>query len=105
MSFQVVFSAVARDDLARLYDHLLSRAEYVEDLELAERALDTIFEALGALAATPFLFRKVGGTGHALRRELVVSFGSSGYVLQYEIAGPALVVVLAVRHQREEDRH
>ena len=38
-----------------------------------------------------------------LRRELVVPFGASGYVLKYEIASPAEVVVLAARHQHEAD--
>lgn len=32
-------------------------------------------------------------------------FGSTGHVMLYEIDSPALVVVLAVRHQREEDYH
>ncbi|MBK1615311.1 plasmid stabilization protein [Rubrivivax gelatinosus] len=105
MSFRVAFSQTAKDDLGRLYDHLLERAEYLEDLDLAERAVEAILNAATALASTPFLFRKVAGPGRALRRELVVPFGAAGYVLQYEIAGPELVVVLAVRHQREEDRH
>lgn len=105
MSFRVAYSETAKDDLGRLYDHLLERAEYLEDLDLAERAIEAILSAATALASTPFLFRKVPGPGRALRRELVVPFGAAGYVLQYEIAGPELVVVLAIRHQREEDRH
>ena len=58
-----------------------------------------------ALANTPFLFRRAAGSRSALRRELVVPFGASGYVLKYEIASPQLVVVLAVRHQHEADDH
>jgi hypothetical protein len=45
----------------------------------------------------------VAGSRNALRRELVIPFGASGYVLKYEIASPQLVVVLAVRHQHETD--
>lgn len=105
MTFQVIVETAAEEDLVRLYDHLLERAEYAEDLELAHRALDAIRNAMTALSMTPFIFRKVGRGGSSLRRELIVPFGRSGYVVQYEIAGPELVVVLAVRHQREEDYH
>ncbi|HMO49280.1 MAG TPA: type II toxin-antitoxin system RelE/ParE family toxin [Rubrivivax sp.] len=104
MRFAVEFTPAARGDLRRLYGHLLERAETVDDLQLAERALAVIeTAALTQLARTPFIFRKA--EGGSLRRELLVPFGASGYVVLYEIADPALVVVLAVRHQREEDYH
>jgi plasmid stabilization system protein ParE len=105
VTFQVIVEAVAEEDLARLFDHLLERAEYAEDLELAHRALEAIRNAMAALATTPLIFRKVAGAAGSLRRQLIVPFGNSGYVVQYEVAGPELVVVLAIRHQREEDYH
>jgi plasmid stabilization system protein ParE len=55
------------------------------------------------LAATPYSFRKAGKI--PTRRELIIPFGATGYVALYEIANPSSVVVLAVRHQREEDYH
>jgi hypothetical protein len=58
-----------------------------------------------SLARAPFLFRKADGSRNTLRRELLVPFGASGYVLKYEIASPQLVVVLAVRHEHEADYH
>lgn len=71
-------------------------------LLLAERALAAIeIAALTRLGNTPFLFREAGGS--ALRRELLAPSVAAGYVVLYEIAGPALVVALAARHQREED--
>ncbi|URI10597.1 type II toxin-antitoxin system RelE/ParE family toxin [Aquincola tertiaricarbonis] len=103
MTFRVVLGPEANADLQRLYQYLLDRAEYVEDLEVADRALQAVEEAMIALAKAPFLFRKEAGSRSQLRRELVVPFGASGYVLKYEIASPALVVVLAVRHQHEAD--
>ena len=103
MTFRVVVGPEASADLQRLYQYLLDRAEYVEDLELAERALQAIEEAMKALAKVPFLFRKETESRSPLRRELVVPFGTSGYVLKYEIASPTLGVVLAVRHQHEGD--
>lgn len=42
MSFVVRYRRSARDDLARLYEHLLERATTAEDLDLAERALEAI---------------------------------------------------------------
>jgi plasmid stabilization system protein ParE len=103
MTYRVIFARHAKADLNRLHDYLIERAEYIEDLEIAEQAVDAITSAISALAATPFLFRKTSRS--SFRRELVVPFGSSGYVVAYEIAGPELVVVLAIRHQREEDYH
>jgi plasmid stabilization system protein ParE len=103
MTFAVLVEPEAKADLLRLYEFLLRRAQYVEDLEVADRALHAIDVAMASLATTPFLFRKVAGARSALRRELVVPFGSSGYVVRYEIATPELVVVLAVRHQHEGD--
>lgn len=103
--YEVVFTEKARSDLQRLYGHLLDRAQTLEDLELAERALLAIESAVDLhLSRTPFIYRKAAG-GNSLRRELIIPFGASGYVALYEIAQPGLVVVLAVRHQREEDFH
>lgn len=103
MTFTVVVEPEAKADLLRLYEYLLERAEYVEDLDVADRALHAIEAGLGALERTPFLFRKAEGERSALRRELVIPFGASGYVVKYEIASPRLVVILAVRHQHEAD--
>lgn len=103
MTFTVVVEPEAKADLLRLYEYLIERAQYAEDLDVAERTLQAIDAALGALGRTPFLFRKVEGERSALRRELVIPCGASGYVVKYEIASPQLVVVLAVRHQHEAD--
>ena len=102
MSFDVLFTPEANDDLVRLFDFLLDRAETLEDLELANTAIEAIRSALvNQLAASPYSFRKAGQ--RSTRRELIIPFGATGYVALYEIANPSTVVVLAVRHQREED--
>ena len=104
MSFDVRFSEAAHDDLAHLFDFLLDRAETVEVLDLAQAAIEAIRSAaLNQLAATPYSFRKAGKS--PTRRELIIPFGATGYVAVYEIAGPSSVVLLAARHQREEDYH
>ena len=104
MTFAVRFSAAADDDLTRLFDFLLDRAETVEDLDRAQAAIEAIRSAAQhQLAATPYSFRKTGKS--PTRRELIIPFGATGYIALYEIASPSSVLVLAVRHQREEDYH
>ncbi len=104
MSFDVRFGAAADDDLAQLFDFLLDRAKTLEDLDMAQAAIEAVRSAaLSQLAATPYSFRKAGKS--PTRRELIIPFGATGYVALYEIASPSSVVVLAVRHQREEDYH
>lgn len=52
----------------------------------------------------PFSCRKIDENNPFLR-ELIVSFGASGYVLLFEIESVDQVTLLTVRHQREEDYH
>ena len=102
--FAVRYTDAARDDLLRLFDFLLDRAQTSEDFTHAQRAVDAIGEAVeGHLGRTPFIFRKIGAS--PFLRELVIPFGRSGYVVLYEIRDGAAVDILAVRHQREDDYH
>ncbi|KQW67777.1 MULTISPECIES: type II toxin-antitoxin system RelE/ParE family toxin [Sphaerotilaceae] len=103
MSFVVRYSASARHDLTRLYEYLLDRATSVEDLDLAERALGAITGAVESLRRSPFIYRKADED--PFLRELLIPFGSSGYVTLFEIEDAATVTVLAVRHQLEDDYH
>ena len=104
MSFVVELSPTAQADLERLFDFLLDHAQTTEDLDRAQAAIDTIRVVMGQqLAITPFSFRKAAHS--PAQRELIVPFGGTGYVALYEIVSPSKVVVLAVRHQREEDYH
>ena len=103
MSFAVRYSAAAREDLRRLYEYLLDRAKTVEDLELAERALSAVVESVDRLGPSPFIHRKSGSS--AFLRELLIPFGSSGYVALFEIEDASTVTILAVRHQLEDDYH
>ena len=104
MSFLVRYSAGAREDLKRLYGYLLERAQTVEDLELAERAYDAIVDAVEHhLSLRPFVYRKAGSS--PFLRELLIPFGSAGYVALFEIEDAATVTILAVRHQLEDDYH
>lgn len=103
-AFRVRYTAAARDDLLRLFDFLLNRAQTVEDFDLAQRAIDTITHELEMhLSRSPFIFRKASKS--PFLRELVIAFGSNGYVALYEIQDAKTVNILAVRHQLEDDYH
>lgn len=104
MNFVVELSPSAEADLERLFDFLLDAADTTEDLDRAQAAIEAIRSITRhQLAMTPFSFRKAAQ--NPLQRELIIPFGSSGHVALYEIAGASKVVVLAVRHQREQDYH
>jgi plasmid stabilization system protein ParE len=103
VSFVVRLTPGALDDLQRLYEHLLEQARTVEDLAQAELAQAAVLSGLRRLEQTPFLYRKAADS--AFLRELILPFGSSGYVALYEVVDARHVDVLALRHQREDDYH
>ena len=105
MTFTVVFSEAAAQDLEELFDFVLQRELSSEtgDLDLPSRALQAIKDGIAFLAISPFACRKAGSS--PFLRELVIPFGRSGYVALYEIVDPSTVVVGAVRHQLEDDYH
>jgi plasmid stabilization system protein ParE len=99
--FVVRFTEEAEADLLRLFDYLLE-----QDISAAARAELAIAKAVELLEIFPFSCRKaVGGAGDSFLRELIIPFGSSGYVALFDIEGDGYVTILAVRHQREDDYH
>ena len=104
MSYAVEFTQGAEDELVRLYDFLLDRAETLEALNVADEAVNVIRQAaLSHLSMTPYSYRKVGA--RSTLRELIIPFGTTGYILRFDIRSPELVLVIGARHQREEDFH
>lgn len=105
MIYTVLFSAAADEDLQRLFDFVLQRELESEsgDLGIPERALQAIKDGIGFLTSSPFACRKVGDSPFV--RELVITFGSSGYVALFEIVDNSTVIIGAIRHQREDDYH
>ena len=97
--YRVRVTPEAEADLLRLYDFLLER-----DIGAAGHALQAIEEGFRLLAFSPFSCRKALRANPMLR-ELLIPFGSAGYVALFEIDGRNTVTVLAVRHQREDDYH
>jgi plasmid stabilization system protein ParE len=100
VTFRVRFTPDAVADLDRLYDFLLEDAHV--SAEIAERALVGLRNGIALLEASPFSCRKATARNPFLR-ELIVPFGSAGYVVLFEIEDERTVTILALRHQREED--
>ena len=99
MSYQVRYTKEAKEDLLRLYRFLLDH-----DLQTARRACKAISKSIEFLRDFLFSCRKVMFDNPFLR-EMVISFGTSGYVALFEIEDNRIVTILAIRHQREDDYH
>ena len=101
MVYELIFADSAKKDLNRLHAFAADI-----DPEMGERALASIASALQILTRHPYACRKAHNAefGSGLR-ELIIDFGSSGYLVLFEILGNETVLVLAARHQRESDYH
>jgi plasmid stabilization system protein ParE len=97
--YRVRLTLEALEDLKRL------QAFPIEKDPAAARAVDAIETCFGLLEYSPVSCRKAWPGNRPLLRELVIPFGSAGYVALFEIDGPSHVSIVAVRHQREADYH
>ena len=90
---EIVYSRHAFADLERLADFLIKDAP-----QAAVTAIDLIRDGIEILARHPF----VGRPREEGLRELLISYGKSGYVALYSYEQRQdVVLVLAIRHQRE----
>ena len=94
---QVILSARAQSDIVRLRNFLLEK-----DINATKRAVLAIREAFLPLKQSPVIGRPV--EDHPELRELIIDFGATGYLAlyRYEPANDT-VVILAIKHQREDD--
>ncbi|WP_445232628.1 type II toxin-antitoxin system RelE/ParE family toxin [Duganella rhizosphaerae] len=93
----VIWTQEARLDLERVYHFLAAR-----DKALAKRALRAIHDGAKLLGNQPQLGRPVLSQ-RPPRREWLLPFGRSGYVLHYLLENDDVLIV-AVRHQRQVTR-
>ena len=102
MTHRVEWTRRAQDDLDRWFDFLIERelARDDGDLALAGRAIEAIRGAVAMLERPPSTCRKASDDGFI--RELVIAFGATGYLVLFDVSFEAQVLVIAVRHQREE---
>jgi len=88
----VEFSPTARRDLNRLRQWLEERAPQV-----THRAVETIIAAYRSLGEFPERGRSLPED----LRELIVPFGSTNYVIQYDVQ-PRQVIILRIFHALED---
>jgi addiction module RelE/StbE family toxin len=84
----------------RALDHIERAFEFLRDKnpEAAQSAVKAIQSAVDNLAAHPLVGRRLEGE----LRELIISYGHSGYVALYRfLIANDEVRILAIRHQRE----
>jgi plasmid stabilization system protein ParE len=92
---QIAYSENALDNLERVFEFL---AEH--DPRAAVGAARSIIEAIDTLSNHPLIGRTVVGK----LRELVISYGKTGYIALYRfLPAQDQVRILAIRHQRELD--
>ena len=92
---QVVYSGRALDDIERAFEFLLEK-----DAGSAANAAAAIRGAVETLADHPLIGRIVTGG----LRELVISYGKTGYVALYWFSVERSEIwILGIRHQRELD--
>jgi plasmid stabilization system protein ParE len=90
---QVIYSRHAFADLDRLLDFLIKEAP-----QAAVAALDVIRDGIEILERHAF----IGRSCEEGLRELLISYGKSGYVALYSHEQREdVVLVLGIRHQRE----
>lgn len=92
---KIIYSRNAVAHLGTVFEFLLE-----QDTTAAVASAVAIREAVGILAHHPLIGRRVEGE----LRELVISFGKTGYLALYRFL-PRLdeIRILAIRHQRELD--
>ncbi len=94
---EILYSARALTDLDRLFDFLDAVAPAA-----AVNAAEAIVDAVRVLKRHPYIGRPVRGR----LRELVISYGRTGYVALYRVSPRRdRIEVLAIRHQREAGYH
>lgn len=90
---KVVYSRRALDHIERTFEFLRDK-----DSNAAQNAVQAITSGVKNLAAHPLVGRRLEGE----LRELIISYGHSGYVALYRFVLPTDEVrILAIRHQRE----
>ena len=91
---RLIWTPQALADVQRLYRFLASK-----NMDAARRAVQAIRQGVKVLTLQPGMGRPIDDLPVEFR-EWLIDFGDSGYVARYRLDGD-LIVVLAVRHQKE----
>ena len=87
----IVRSEAAAEDLEQLFDFALQREldSATGDLDVPSRAIQAIKDGVAFLTSSPFACRKAAHS--PFLRELVIPFGSTGYVALFEVVDNRII--------------
>lgn len=88
---QVIILPAAIRGMERLKAFLMEK-----NAEAAARGGQTLLKAIHRLAQSPYLGRPVKD-----KRQLIVRFGRSHYIVTYQVIDGQVVYIMSVRHGRE----
>lgn len=91
---RLIWTPQALADVQRLYRFLSSK-----NMDAARRAVQAIRKGVKVLTLQPGMGRPIEDLPVEFR-EWLIDFGDSGYLARYRLDGD-VIVVLAVRHQKE----
>lgn len=92
---RIIYTQRALEDLVRLREFLQGKSS-----DAADKAKATLVQSLASIRNFPESHKPV--LDMPFHRELVIKFGARGYVARYRYERGGDVVVLLVRHQRED---
>jgi plasmid stabilization system protein ParE len=93
---RIIYTPGAIADLVRLRDFLKTK-----NLDAAKRAVSTMKADIEKAAINPERYRPVPDLPHY--REIIIDFGSSGYIARFRHAPGQDVVIVRIKHQLEND--
>lgn len=93
---QIIYTPRAVADLVRLRDFLKTKSP-----DAAKRAVASIKLAIQKSAVQPERFRPVQDLMYY--REIIIDFGSSGYVARFRYEQGGNIIIVRIKHQFEDD--
>lgn len=93
---QIIYTPRAVADLVRLRDFLKTSSP-----DAAKRAVAIIRLAIQKSAVQPERFRPVQDLMYY--REIIIDFGSSGYIARFRYEQGSDIIIVRIKHQLEDD--
>ena len=91
---RLIYTKDAREDFIRAHRFLLTK-----NVVAADKAKRTIIDSINRLSAMPMAHRPVRRYPH--QRDLIIPFGSSGYIIRFSYEPGGDIIILRMRHQKE----
>ena len=92
----VIYTPTAIADLVKLRDFLKTK-----NIDIARRAVSAIRADIEKATINPERFRPVTDLPHY--REIIIDFGSSGYIARFRHEQGGDVLIVRIKHQLEDD--